>query len=96
MYQVTCTAFYTSTVQRASVGLAFAIDGAQQPELSGMGYIRSLGSHNDSSVILTTIYQMTAGQTIAPLFGQLANGGTCNLQGANSIIAIQRVGDFTP
>ena len=96
LYQVTCTAYYTSNVQRANVGLAFAINGAQQPELSAMGYVRGTGGHNEASVILTTIYQMTGGQTIAPLFGQLANSGTCNLQGANSIIAIQRVGDFTP
>jgi cytoskeletal protein CcmA (bactofilin family) len=92
LYQVTVSAYYTTTVQRASVGLRFAINNVQQGEIAAMGYVRSASGHNEASIILTTIYQMTSGQSIAPFFGQLAASGTCNLIGANSIFTIQRVG----
>ena len=91
IYLVTSTVYMTSTVQRASVIMRYAIDGAAQGETAAMGYIRSTTGHNESSVILTTTYQLVAGQTIGPMFARSANSGTVNLIGNRSSFSITRI-----
>ena len=90
-----------STVQRASVGLRFAISsndgvtGTPLPEYAAMGYIRSSGNHNESSVTLTTFAQITAGQQVQFQFARLAvqNGtsGTTTLKANQSVFNITKM-----
>lgn len=91
VYLVTTTVFFESLSQRPSVGVKFAIDGNEQNEIGAMGYIRVQNGHNESSVIVTTIYQMTAGQAIGPKFARLAQSGTVTITGSRSSFSLTRI-----
>lgn len=95
IYLVTSTVYMRlpggANVQRASVGMKFAIDGTPQDEIAAMGYIRDTGGHEESSIILTTTYSLAAGQELTVLFARLATAGTVNLQGPNSSLSVVRI-----
>ena len=96
IYLVTATVYMDlpagSSSQRPCVGMKFEIDGTAQDEIAAMGYIRNSGStHEQSSVILTTTYNLAAGQTIATRFARLDTAGTVNLVGPNSSISVVRI-----
>jgi len=79
-----------SNVQRSSVQVAFTINGTTQSEIGSSGYIRSASDHNESSVHLSTIYNLTAGDEIGLAFrrdpdGQQGNTGTVNLLGSSQV-----------
>ena len=79
-----------SNVQRSSVQVAFTINGTVQSEIGSSGYIRSSSGHNESSVHLSTIYNLTAGDEIGLAFrrdpdGQQGNTGTVDLVGTSQV-----------
>lgn len=83
---------------RVSVGLRFAISavngmqGTALPEQGAMGYIRDAGNNNDeSSVTISTITQLSANDQIQIQLAQLANTGSVDLIGSQSILIIHRI-----
>ena len=91
LYQVSYTAYMTSTAQRPSVQSKFSINGVEQAEIASMGYIRATASHNESSTTLTTIYELEANDKVNLLFAKAAGNGTVLLQGANSSMSLVKV-----
>lgn len=101
IYMISASCIIESTVQRASVGLRFAISsndgvtGTPLPEYAAMGYVRSSGGHNESSIILTTFANITAGQQVQFQFRRLAvgNGGstTTTLKATQSVFNIAKI-----
>ena len=101
IYLISASCLIESTVQRASVGLRFAISsndgvtGTPLPEYAAMGYIRSSGGHNESSVTLSTLASITAGQQVQFQFRRLAvgNGGstTTTLKANQSVFNITKI-----
>ena len=71
IYEITASIVMKSAVQRASVGLRFAISTADKaagpedaqptvlPEYAAMGYSRGTGTHYDTTVTLSTIASLT-------------------------------------
>ena len=99
--------FTTPSVQRASIGLKFAIaeladpevtnvEGVAWPETGAMGYIRSGSGHNEASVTLTTIasLQFIAGvreDQVQIQLARLGAAGTVSLEANRSIITIKKI-----
>jgi hypothetical protein len=86
------TAYCTSTVQRASVQVAFTVNGTVQAEIGSSGYIRSSSGHNQATTHLTTIYTMVAGDELGLAFRRdsTAAAGTAILQ-PQSIVFLYKV-----
>lgn len=79
-----------SNTLRSSVQVAFTINGTVQLEIGSSGYIRNASGHNESSVHLSTIYNLIAGDEIGLAFrrdpdGQEGNTGTVNLVGTSQV-----------
>lgn len=79
-----------STIQRSSVQATFTINGTPQLEVASTGYIRSANDHNESSVHLSTIYNLVAGDELGLAFrrdpdGQEGNTGTVTLTGTSQV-----------
>ena len=102
VYLISATMYMTSTIQRASVGMRFAVsgtDGVQGTALPGtaaMGYIRSSGGHNETSITMTTIAELinTPGvreDQVQIQFARMAVGGTVTLVPAQCFIALTRI-----
>jgi len=93
LYLVQVNWYMDSVVQRANVGIRFAVNGTTQPEIAAHGYIRAgtAGGHNESSENLTTTLSLTANDVVSIYAAQLAAPGTVNLQGANSSISITQL-----
>ena len=93
IYRISSTCYLESTVARSCVVNGFAINGVFQSERSGTGYIRASSGHNEASLHLTAIYNLTASDDISLIFGREAQTGTVNLQGAESAINIIKLSD---
>lgn len=102
IYMISASLYYTTTVQRASIGMRFAIspdDGVQGTEIPGvaaMGYVRSTSGHNEASITLTTIAQLinipgTREDQVQLQFARLAAAGTCTLVPDNCVFTITRI-----
>ena len=97
IYLLSATVFMYTTVQRASVGLRFAISGTDGvegvglPEFGAMGYIRSSGGHNQTSVTLTTIASLAALEQVQLQFARLAAAGAVTLDPTTSVINITKI-----
>ena len=99
--------FTTPNVQRASIGLRFAIaqlsdpentnsEGTDLPETAAMGYIRSASGHNEASVTLTTIASLEVipgvrEDQVQIQMARLATSGTVTLEPDRSIITITKI-----
>lgn len=92
LYRVEVTYYMFSTAQRPNAACRFAINTVEQPEIGAMGYIRQNSLHDNSSIYLSALYQLTAGDVVNVLFGRLSTAGTVQLLGANSRMSIQQVG----
>ena len=95
LYLVTSTIFLqlpsSANIQRSSVGMRFCIDDIDQPEIAAMGYIRDTSGHEESSVILTTVYSIAAGSKISPKFARLGAGGLVDLVGPQSSFTVSKI-----
>ena len=91
LYQITSNCFMQSTTQRASVQTRFSVNGVDQPEIAAMGYIRNSNNHQDTTVTLTTIIELSASDVINVKFARGAQTGTVNLQGPNSSLMLLKV-----
>lgn len=95
LYLVTSTVFLqlpaAANIQRSSVGMRFCIDDLDQPEIAAMGYIRDGSGHEESSIILTTVYSIAAGSRISPRFARLAAAGAVDLIGPQSSFTLSKI-----
>ena len=100
IYLLSATMFMNATVQRASVGLRFAIsntngsEGTGLPEYAAMGYIRSSSGHNQTSLQLTTLASLSSGDQVQLQFARLAQGGTVTLNPNTSVINITKIANL--
>ena len=69
----------------------FSVNGVDQPEIAAMGYIRNSNNHQDTTVTLTTIIELSASDVINVKFARGAQTGTVNLQGPNSSLMLLKV-----
>ncbi len=90
LYMICYNCYMSSTVQRASVIVTAFIQGIPQ-HFAVHGYIRSLDSHNNSSVGNTQIQYLQAGMTVNLGFQKNAAAGTVALVGANSHLALAKI-----
>ena len=91
----------TTRAQRPSVGVRLAVDSGSgfqnEPEIAAMGYIRSSGGHEESSVTMSTLLTLNPTNKVQIRFSRLAvNGpsgsqGGVKLVGANSSLILTKV-----
>ncbi|AOV62159.1 hypothetical protein BOW86_gp222 [Synechococcus phage S-CAM7] len=108
IYMITASLYFTTpSVQRASIGLRFAIaeladpentnaEGVALPETGAMGYIRSGSGHNEASVTLTTIASLEVipgvrEDQVQIQLARLASSGTVSVEANRSIITITKI-----
>ena len=91
VYLCTFSCYFTSTVERANIGVGFGINGIRENEISGSNYIRALDGHNEATTSLTTIFELSIGDEINLFFIGLALTGTVNLIGSASYITINKI-----
>ena len=108
IYMISASLYFTTpSVQRASIGLRFAIaelpdpentnaEGTSLPETGAMGYIRSSSGHNEASVTLTTIASLEVipgirEDQVQIQMARLAAAGTVTLEPDSSIITITKI-----
>lgn len=85
IYSCSFTCYMTGSIQRGNVGVRFTINGTEQDEIAAMGYIRNFDGHNETSLTMTTLYNLSASDKVNIVFARLANSGTVNLQTNSSI-----------
>ena len=85
IYSCSFTCYMTSSVQRANVGVKFTINGTEQSEIAAMGYIRDQWGHEETSLAMTTLYNLSANDKVNIIFARLANSGTVTLETNSSI-----------
>jgi hypothetical protein len=93
IYRVSTSAYMTTDIARASVEMQYTINGssANCADIASMGYIRGSNGHAESSLSLSTLMSLTAGDKIDLTFRRAANASTVVLQGASSSINIERI-----
>ncbi len=108
IYMISASMYFTTpNVQRASIGLKFAIaseadpentnaEGVALPETAAMGYIRSSSGHNESSVTLTTIASLEVipgvrEDQVQIQLARLAAAGSVTVEPSFSIITITKI-----
>lgn len=92
-YEISASVYMTSLVVRASVGIQFRLNGSgKYGPVGASGYIRSLSSHNESSVHLTPfLVTVAAGDYVELVCNQLATAGTVNTVARTSYITARRL-----
>lgn len=85
IYSCSFTCYMTGSIQRGNVGVKFTINGTEQSEVAAMGYIRNADGHTETSLAMTTLYNLSASDKVNIVFGRLANTGTVTLQTNSSI-----------
>ncbi len=108
IYMISASMYFTTpNVQRASIGLKFAIaseadpentnaEGVALPETAAMGYIRSSSGHNESSVTLTTIASLEVipgvrEDQVQIQLARLAAAGSVTVEPSFRIITITKI-----
>ena len=80
LYQVTFNTYFRATVQRAAPAARLSVNGVANTEISSTGYIRSQNGHNEVSLSLTTILQLSANDKVNVLFARAGQAGVVNLE----------------
>ncbi len=80
LYQINFNAYFRSTSQRGSPAARLSVNGVANSEIVSTGYIRSTAGHNESSLNMTTLLQLSANDKVNVLFARAGNGGTVNLE----------------
>lgn len=102
IYMISASLYMTTNVQRASVGMKFAVsgtdgvEGTALPGTAAMGYIRSGSGHNEASITLTTIAQLVNNPGVQEdqvqlQLARLAAAGTVTLSPSNCVFTITRI-----
>ena len=91
LYLVQVNWYLTGSVARTNIGLRFAINDTQQSEIAAHNYIRAASGHNESSVNMSTTFNLSASDQISIYTAQLSAAGTVTLLGSNSTIAITQL-----
>ena len=80
LYQVNLNAYFRSTVQRGTPAARLSVNGVANTEIVSTGYIRSTSSHNESSLNMTTLLQLSANDKVNVLFARAGAAGVVSLQ----------------
>jgi hypothetical protein len=85
IYSCSFTCYMTGSISRGNVGVKFTINGTEQDEIAAMGYIRNIDGHNETSLAMTTLYNLSASDKVNIVFARLAISGTITLETNSSI-----------
>jgi hypothetical protein len=92
LYQITFNTYFRSTVQRGSPAARLSVNGVANTEIVSTGYIRSQNGHNESSLSLTTLLQLSANDKVNVLFARAGQSGVVNLEASpDSAFMIMKV-----
>ena len=80
LYEITFNTYFRSNSQRGAPAARLSVNGVANSEIVSTGYIRSTAGHNESSLNMTTLLQLTANDKVNVLFARAGNGGTVNLE----------------
>ena len=80
LYQITLNTYFRSTVQRGSPAARLSVNGVANTEIVSTGYIRSQNGHNESSLNMTTLLQLSANDKVNVLFARVGQAGVVNLE----------------
>ena len=79
-YQINFNAYFRSNAQRGAPAARLSVNGTAVAEIVSTGYIRSASGHNESSLNMTTMLQLTAGDKVNVLFARAGQSGSVFLQ----------------
>ena len=79
-YQINFNAYFRSNAQRGAPAARLSVNGTAVAEIVSTGYIRSAAGHNESSLNMTTMLQLTAGDKVNVLFARAGQSGPVLLQ----------------
>lgn len=74
----------TSGTDRLTPEMWISINGTQQGTYASTGYIRTNNGHQESSLHITEVFELTANDVISISIQRTANAGTVNLRSAGS------------
>ena len=80
LYQINFNAYFRSTAQRGTPAARLSVNGVANTEIVSTGYIRATANHNESSLNMMTLLQLTANDKVNVLFARVGNTGTVNLE----------------
>jgi len=83
-YSINVNIAITSTVQRASPEIRITVNGTAVGTYGSTGYIRSMGSHNESSINFTEVLQLNANDVVRITGSQGASSGAVTMRNAGS------------
>ncbi|MBT0607342.1 hypothetical protein [Aequorivita echinoideorum] len=83
-YLVNINVSLNSSVQRAAPDVRIAVNGVAVGAFGSSGYIRSMGSHNNSSINFTEVLQLNANDVITITGTQDASSGAVTLRSVGS------------
>ncbi len=97
-YKITVNIAYTvpnagsNAHQRVSVAARIAINGTPTGSIANTGYVRRTNNHNEASLHITEIFNITAGQTISIQAIRAGNSAPANFRSvASSNVYIERI-----
>lgn len=94
LYEIHVNLMLQSMVVRPNLKLTVRQNGSTTLVGTGaMGYIRSTGGHNNSSIVLTTWSELTATDYVEAMVIQEAAAGTVNIVSLECIFAVKRIGN---
>lgn len=77
---------------RMNPGARWNINGTNQSEIAGSSYIRAGSGHQTSSLHLTSVFELSSGDSLAVYWAQLGAPGTnTKLQGSNSGVNVEKI-----
>ena len=91
VYKVTVSIFQTASNQRTNAAVFLSVDGVDQLPMGAGGYIRSSAGHNESSVNITQLLQITDGQKVSVKTRRMAGAGTVTAPEGTALFIIERV-----
>ena len=88
--RVTVSLHIESLVTRANLNLRLAVNGVGLPGQAASGYIRAHDGHNESSLHLSRLVEVSAGDVVTAQARQEAMAGLVTLTDGNSLLLIEQ------
>jgi len=82
----------SSAIARVNVFASWGINNSNQGEYAASGYIRNSSGHDNSSLHYTTLFNLTANDTLSVFFQRESADGTTTLDGNTSTVSVVKVG----
>jgi len=91
IYRCYVNCWFSATITRPNVSVAFGVNSTVESERSASDYIRNTSGHNEASTNLMAIYELSASDEVNLFFAQESLSGTVQLIGANSHFSIEKL-----